>query len=152
MPGSTESATTAPTIAKTKVVLNEHGATAKVRNPWLVALFTFITIGIYFVFWYYFVNREMADYGEANKVDIGHSPGMSVVAITIGGLIIVPPFVSIFKTGTRMRLTRRVAERPGGSAGLFLLLWILPIVSIFSGTYLQSQLNGTWERLPAAPL
>ena len=133
------------------MVLNEHGATAKIRNPWLVALFCVITIGIYYLFWYYFVNREMADYGEANRIDIGHSPGMSVVAITIGGIIIIPPFVSIFHTGTRMRITRRVAGRPGGSAGLFFVLSIIPIVGIFAPTYLQSELNGAWERLPAAP-
>ena len=151
MPESTQSDTAALPIPKTKVVLNEHGATAKIRNPWLVALFCVITIGIYYLFWYYFVNREMADYGEANRIDIGHSPGMSVVAITIGGIIIIPPFVSIFHTGTRMRITRRVAGRPGGSAGLFFVLSIIPIVGIFAPTYLQSELNGAWERLPAAP-
>ena len=151
IPESTQSATTALPIPKQKVVLNEHGATAKIRNPWLVALFSLITLGIYYLFWYYFVNREMADYGEANKIDLGHSPGMSVVAITIGGLIFVPPFVSFFHTGTRMRITRRVAGRPGGSAGIFFLLSIIPIANIFSPTYLQSELNGAWERLPAAP-
>ena len=151
MPEPTQSATAPLPIPKKKVVLNEHGATAKIRNPWLVALFSLITIGIYYLFWYYFVNREMADYGEANKIDIGHSPGMSVVAITIGSLILVPPFVSIFRTGTRMRITRRVAGRSGGSAGIFFLLSIIPIVNIFSPTYLQSELNGAWERLPAAP-
>jgi Domain of unknown function (DUF4234) len=145
-----QSTSAAPQVPKKKVVLNQHGATAKIRNPWLVALDTVITIGIYYLFWYYFVNREMADYGEANNVDIGHSPGMSVVAITIGSFIIVPPFVSIFHTGQRMRLTRRVAGRPGGSAGLFFLLSIIPIVSIFSPAYLQSELNGAWETLPAA--
>ena len=151
MPEPTHSATAAVPIPKKKVVINEHGATARIRNPWLVALFILITIGIYHLFWYYFVNREMAEYGEANKVDIGHSPGMSVVAVTLGWFILVPPFVSIFHTGTRMRITRRVAGRPGGSGGLFFLLSIIPIVSLFAPTYLQSQLNGAWERLPAAP-
>ena len=151
MPEATQSASAALPIPKKNVVLSEHGATAKIRNPWLVALFGVITLGIYDLFWYYFVNREMADYGEANKVDIGHSPGMSVVAITIGSLIIVPPFVSLFHTGTRMRITRRVAGRPGGSAGLFFVLSIIPIVNLFAPVYLQSQLNGAWERLPAAP-
>jgi len=150
LPEPSQLASAAPLVPKKKVVLNEHGATAKIRNPWLVAFFVVITIGIYYLFWYYFVNREMADYGEANNVDIGHSAGMSVVAITIGSFIIVPPFVSVFRTGKRMRITRRVAGRPGGSAGLFFLLSIIPIVSIFASTYLQSELNGAWDRLPAA--
>jgi Domain of unknown function (DUF4234) len=152
MPEPTQLASAEPTASKKKVVLTEHGATAKIRNPWLVALFCVITLGIYYLFWYYFVNREMADYGEAHKTDIGASPGMSVVAITIGGLIIVPPFVSVFHTGKRMRLSRRVAGIPGGSAGLFFLLSIIPIVSFFAPAYLQSELNGAWRTLPAAQL
>ena len=126
MPEPTESAPAPLPIPKKNVVINDHGATAKIRNPWLVALFSLITIGIYYLFWYYFVNREMADYGEANKIDIGLSPGMSVVAITIGSLIIVPPFVSIFHTGTRADHpeSRRETWR---SAGLFFLLSIIPI-------------------------
>jgi hypothetical protein len=150
IPEPTQSGKAEPTGSKKKVVLTEHGATAKICNPWLVALFCVITLGIYYLFWYYFVNREMADYGEANKTDIGASPGMSVVAITIGGLIIVPPFVSVFHTGKRMRLSRRVAGIPGGSAGLFFLLSIIPIVSFFAPVYLQSELNGAWRTLPAA--
>ena len=58
MPEPTQSATAPLPIPKKKVVLNEHGATAKIRNPWLVALFSLITIGISYLFWYYFVNRE----------------------------------------------------------------------------------------------
>ncbi len=141
-------AMTEPAPSKKIVVLSERGQTAKIRNPWLVALFSVITLGIYYLFWYYFVNREMADYGEAHNTDIGASPGMSVVAITIGGFIIVPPFVSVFHTGKRMRLTRRVAGTTGGSAGLFLLLSIIPIVNFFAPVYLQSELNGAWETLP----
>jgi len=148
MPETTQPATVAPPIPKTKVVLNEHGDTAKIRNPWLTALFTLISLGIYYLFWYYFVNREMAEYGEANKVDIGHSPGMSVAAVTIGWVIIIPPYVSLFHTGQRMRVTRRVAGRPGGSPFLFFLLSIF--FAFLGQAYLQSELNGAWERLPAA--
>ena len=68
---------------------------------------TLITFGIYYVFWYYFINREMRDLGKANGVDLGDSPGMSVVAITLGAFIIVPPFVSIWKTGRRMEGAQR---------------------------------------------
>ena len=41
------------------------GAVAKIRNPILVVVFSLITLGIYQVFWWYYVNREMADYGRA---------------------------------------------------------------------------------------
>ena len=61
-----------------------------------------ITLGIYHIFWWYFINREMADYGRANGVDLGDNPVMSVLAITLGALIIVPPFVSLFRTLRRV--------------------------------------------------
>jgi heme/copper-type cytochrome/quinol oxidase subunit 2 len=133
------------------VQINARGREAKLRNPWLVCLFSVITLGIYYVFWYYFVNREMADYGEAHSTDIGQSPGVSVVAITIGALIIVPPFVSVFRTGKRMELAQQVAGKDGGSAILFLVLHIIPIAAIFAPAYLQFQLNSVWEAQQAAP-
>ena len=37
------------------------GTTAKTRNPVAVAVFTVITLGIYLVCWWYFINRELAD-------------------------------------------------------------------------------------------
>ena len=75
---------------------------------------------------------------------------MSVVAITIGGFIILPPFVSLFRTGKRMRLSQRVAGTSGGSPGLFFLLSVIPIASFFAPAYLQSELNQVWRTLPAA--
>ena len=34
---------------------------AKIRSPVAVAVLEFVTIFIYLFFWWYFVNREMAD-------------------------------------------------------------------------------------------
>ena len=33
----------------------------KVRNPWLVVLWSLITIGIYHIVWWYKVNKEMKE-------------------------------------------------------------------------------------------
>ena len=41
------------------------GSTAKVRNPIAVAVFVVVTLAIYLVFWWYFINRELADLGRA---------------------------------------------------------------------------------------
>ena len=52
------------------------GAMAKTRDPLGVALLSLVTLGIYAIFWYYFVNREMADLGRARGTDeLGDSPG-----------------------------------------------------------------------------
>src|SRR4051812_50080640 len=70
-------------------------ATAKIRSPWGPALLPIITLGIYAIFWYYFINREMRDLGRARNTDeLGESPGMSVLAATPGALILVPARVS----------------------------------------------------------
>ena len=57
-------------------------STAKIRNPLGVLGLTLITLGIYFFFWWYFINREMKDLGQARGVDLGQKPGNSVWAVT----------------------------------------------------------------------
>ena len=88
---------------------------AKLRNPLGVVGLTIVTIGIYGIFWYYFVNKEMAKFGAARDTDdLGDSPGTSVLAITLGALIIVPAFVSVYHSWQRLnageRLTRPIGH------------------------------------------
>src|SRR3954468_16730120 len=69
----------------------------KIRNPLGVIGLTFITLGIYAIFWYYFVNKELAAIGKAHNTDeAGTSPGTSVLAVTLGAFIIVPAILSIY--------------------------------------------------------
>lgn len=99
-------------------------ATAKIRNPLGVIGLTLITLGIYYFFWYYFVNREMKDLGESRGTDeCGESPGTSVVAITLGAFIIVPAFLSHYNSFKRMNAASRLTGAGDGfDAGLGLLL------------------------------
>ncbi len=132
----------------TTVQISDRGQTAKIRNPWGVAGLSLITLGIYYLVWYYKVNREMSDWGAQHDVDIGTSPGMSLLAVTIGGILIVPPLVSIWGTGKRMQLSQRAADVYGGSGLLWFVLHLIPIVSLFAPVYLQMQLNKVWETQP----
>ncbi len=101
------------------------GSPAKIRNPLGVVGLTFVTLGIYGIFWYYFVNKEMAEFGRArNSNELGDSPGKSVLAITLGALIIVPPFISIYNSWKRLNSGERLTGRTGMEAGLGLVLWI----------------------------
>lgn len=101
-------------------------ADAKVRNPLLVVIFALITLGIYFFFWYFFVNRELRDVGRgAASEDCGTSPGTSVIAMTLGWMIIVPPFVSIYNSFKRLNAASEIRlGRDGFDAGLGLVLWV----------------------------
>lgn len=101
-------------------------ASAKVRNPLVVVILALVTFGIYFFFWYFFVNRELRDIGRGSGTDeCGTSPGMSLVAMTVGWLIIVPPFVSIYNSFKRLNAASRIRiGRDGFDAGLGLVIWV----------------------------
>src|SRR3954447_21648565 len=85
-------------------------AKAKIRSPWAPALLPFITLGIYAAVWYYKINREMADLGRAKGTDeLGDSPVKSLLAVTVGALIIVPAVISVINTGKRIQATQRLS-------------------------------------------
>lgn len=130
----------------------------KIRNPLGVVGLTFITLGIYFIFWYYKINKELAAIGKVHdSEECGTSPGTSVVAITLGAFIIVPPFVSLYKTWGRKRNAERLVGAPEGmEPGLG---WLLSVLISPVGHYiLQSDMNkmlthqaGGATALPSAP-
>jgi hypothetical protein len=120
------------------------GASAKIRSPFAPALLPLITFVIYLVFWWYYINRELRDYGRAKGTDeLGTSPGKSVLAITLGAFIIVPAILSVIHTFQRMQKAQQLAgvEVLNGWIGLVLYLVISPA---FFG-YMQSGLNNVWR-------
>ncbi|HEX7256184.1 MAG TPA: DUF4234 domain-containing protein [Gaiellaceae bacterium] len=123
--------------------------TAKIRSLWAVALLPIVTLGIYFFFWWYFIHRELRDYGRAKGTqELGDSPGKSVLAVTLGALVIVPALVSIYRGFKRVQAAQRLVglEPINGWIGLILFLVIVPAMY----AYMQSGLNAVWEK-EAAP-
>src|SRR3954468_2542205 len=116
-------------------------AKAKIRSPWAPALLPFITLGIYAIFWYYYINREMADLGRAKGTDeLGDSPGKSVLAVTLGALIIVPAVISVIHTAKRIQAAQRltgVEPQMNGWLAVVMGLLISPVLY----AYEQSELN-----------
>ena len=55
----------------------------KIRSPWAPALLPWITLLIYLLFWWYYINCELRDYGRVRRVDLGTSPRNSVLAIAV---------------------------------------------------------------------
>jgi hypothetical protein len=100
---------------------------------------------IYVVFWWYFINREMADYGQARgRHELGDSPGKSVLAVTLGALIIVPAIMSIVNTFRRVQTAQRMTGETNvinGWIGVLLLFVISPAFY----AYMQSGLNAAWR-------
>jgi hypothetical protein len=122
---------------------------AKLRNPLGVLGLSIITIGIYYVFWWYFINREMRDFGRARNADLGQSPGNSVLAVTLGWIIIVPAIVSMWRTSDRIQRSEELAgvERPASGPIIFILLLLIGPVGVW---YAQSELNKAWTAQTAA--
>jgi hypothetical protein len=120
------------------------GATAKIRNPIVVAILSLITLGIYVIFWHYFVNREMADYGRARGTnELGDNPTKSVLAMFPGGLIVVPAIWTTVTTFQRAQAAERLTGKMPVNGWLGLVLYIVIFPAYFG--YVQSGLNSAWR-------
>jgi Domain of unknown function (DUF4234) len=116
-----------------------NGVEVKERNPFGVWALTIVTLGIYYLVWYYKINKEMR---RAYGIDV--DPAMAVVAITLGTFIVVPPFVSIYRTGRRVEQSQfHAGVRDNISPVLTLVLSVLFGLHII---YLQYNLNKAWDR------
>jgi hypothetical protein len=132
------------------VPIQGAGSTAKIRSVVWVIVLEIVTLFIYGVFWWYFIHRELRDYGRAKgTTELGTSPGVSVLAITLGALIIVPALVSFFNGFKRVQAAQRLTgiEPINGWIGLILFIVFYPA---FMG-YMQSGLNPVWKAQAGAP-
>ena len=114
----------------------------KIRNPFLVFVWSLVTLGIYYVVWYYKINRELRD---ASGVNV--SPIVAVLAVTVGWIVIVPPFVSWYRTFTRISDAQRGAGVTNEANPI--LGFILYVVGVFflpvEVIYAQDELNKVWR-------
>lgn len=137
----------------TAVEVNAGGAVVKLRRPWVVGALSLIPF--YWVFWYYAVNREMRDFGRSRSdAALGESkPGLSVVAVTAGSLVVIPWIVSVWRAVKRIEACERIAgSRPESSALILCLLIgasLISWVGVFVGTGALALIL-TYSGIPAA--
>jgi uncharacterized membrane protein HdeD (DUF308 family) len=130
-------------------VLNIGGQEFKKRSPLGVWGLSIITIYIYYFVWYYKINDEARRYlGDENI-----KPGMSVLAVTLGIFLIVPPFISVYRTGERVQ---RMQEKAGVAQQISPALALLAsLVFVVHVPYIQENLNKVWRmygvQVSAAP-
>jgi hypothetical protein len=110
------------------------------RNPLGVLGLTFITLGIYGLYWFYKVNEEIL----RSTKDTTISPSRSLLAVIPGFLLIVPPFIAYYNTANHivdMQRQRGIASQisPALVVVLGLVIWI------GMGAYVQEHLNRVWE-------
>jgi hypothetical protein len=131
------------------VSIEGAGSTAKIRSVVWVIVLEIVTLAIYGFFWWYFVHRELRDYGRAKGTsELGTSPGRSLLAVTLGLLIIVPALISIYNGFKRVQAAQRLTgiEPIDGWIGLILFLVFYPALM----GYIQSALNPVWQAQAAA--
>jgi Domain of unknown function (DUF4234) len=119
-------------------------STAKLRNPLGTVGLSIITLGVYYLFWWYFINREMRDLGRARNADLGQNPANSVLALIPGSIIIVPAIVTLWTTSGRIESSQETVGMDRRVSGpiIFILLLLIGPVGIW---YAQSELNKVWE-------
>ena len=115
--------------------------TYKKRNVVAVWLgLPLITLGIYSLVWIYKVNDEARRFLGDNSI----RPALSVLAFLPGGLLIVPPFIAIYRLGKRIARMEAAAGSPNRAEPVVGL--VLGFVFSLYSLYYQDHLNGLWDR------
>jgi magnesium-transporting ATPase (P-type) len=105
------------------------GTNAKVRSGWLVLLWSIVTFGIYSIYWWYTINRELADTGRVRGTkELGDNPTLSTLAFALGGFALAIPTIWTLVT-TIKRIQR--AERLLGT-GKVMNGWLYAALLIFT--------------------
>jgi hypothetical protein len=115
--------------------------TYKKRNIFAVWIgLPFITLGIYSYVWIYKVNDEARRFLADDSI----RPALSVLAFFPGSLLIIPPLVSIYRTGKRIARMEAAAGSPNRAEPVvgLVLAFVLGLYSL----YYQDHLNGLWDR------
>jgi hypothetical protein len=125
-------------------IVTLDGHVYKKREPLGVLGLSVITIGIYWLYWYYKVNVEIRQFEKDDTV----RPGIALLAVTLGALLIVPPFISVYNTSLHVA---RMEDRAGIAARLSPALNVVLLVLFAWGTgiYTQEHFNRVWDA--AAP-
>ena len=121
-------------------IVRADGQEFKKRNIFAVWLgLPIITLGIYTFVWYYKINDEARRYLRDESI----RPGISVLALSLGWILILPPFISIYRTAERVRrmqeqakIGTRIEPVLALLAVFFFSLWTL---------YIQEMLNRIWD-------
>jgi hypothetical protein len=114
----------------------------KRRNPWGVFGLTIVTLGVYYAVWYYKINNELKNYGVDNN------PTTALLAILVGWVVIIPPFVSLYRTADRIR---QAQERSGAATRIIpwvgLIAMLVQLLAPIGLPYYQTELNKVWDAL-----
>ena len=134
----------------------------RVRNPLGVFALSVVTLGAYWVYWYYAVNDDirmfLRNYSIRPLVStlaiVGLFLATPIVALAVltevwwllavAMVLLIVAFVGFFHTGRRVITAQQQAGVQPSSAGVALALYVF--AGFFGGSYLQAGLNRAWTR------
>lgn len=123
-----------------------QGVAVRKRGPVITWLLIVVTFGIYGLFHWYYINREMRDVSAALGNPFGNAPGLSVLALFPGSFLIVPAIWTWVTTSRRTRDLRdlALAGQPGERPSVPLAV-LLGFLYALIHPYLQASLNATYD-------
>jgi hypothetical protein len=136
------------------------GGVGKVRSFAVGLGLTVITFGIYYYVWYYLINDELKDVGisKGDQNLAQSSPTNSVIAVLLGSLLFVPPLISVYNTGNRIRRAQLLSgidrNRAINPVTAFLLLFpggLLMIPVFFHYWYITKHQNSVVRAAGSLP-
>lgn len=123
------------------------------RHPLGVLGLSFITLGIYYFYWYYQVNDELRRFEHDESI----SPVRSLMAVLFGWIVIVPPFIALWNTATHIERAERRVDVTSAIEPVLVLVFQI-VFSPVNPPYMQDHMNRLWDRgggapsaIPAAP-
>lgn len=131
--------------------LTLRGVPVKRRNPWGAWALNLVTLGIYGIVYWNRINVELRDYSAAIERPFRNDPNVSVIAMFLGSIVLIPFVVTIATTTRRVSdlqlIVRSTRGREPVSPTVAVLLGILLSAHI---VYLQRSLNEIWDAEAAA--
>jgi hypothetical protein len=118
------------------------------RNPLGVLGLSFITIGVYWVYWFFKANQEVKRFENDDTI----SPARSTWALFPGAILIVPAVIAVYNTGQHiLKIEARTGMPSQISPALMAVLHL--VFSFAIGLYGQEHLNRIWDSAsrPAIP-
>ena len=110
------------------------------RHPLGVLGLSIITLGIYWLYWYYQVNVEIRRFEKDDTV----RPGVALLAMVFGWLLIVPPFISMYNTSLHVAKMEERAKVPVPLSPAINIV-ILLVFAFGTAMYTQEHLNRVWD-------
>ena len=131
-------------MAAPEAQIKDGDASVKLRDPARSGIYDALTLGVYGILWFAFVNRELADLGRARgTAELGDDPTKSALAMFPGLLVLVPALVSWHNFRGRVRAAQRQAgiEPAGRSMLTSVVLFVLFPIGIYVE---QTELGKVW--------